>query len=420
MKTSNMNIVALAFLVLVTVDPTFAQSTTSGTSNETRTFTISGIVGLAGVEMRGFPGNPLTDSNGNYSAKVPYGWSGTVTPIKQGYTVIPSSRRYENVISDLRANYGCLLSSVNTSIAGTGIDKVVIIPAGQTRPGDFNSTIEDMRVMLHILDSKVSNEPGSIRGILTDFGDIFNGGNQSSQAIYIQGYGILFMKEVNFPVAINTQTQQNKPQQSQEPSGDTIWQQAKEQVLSGGSNVSGNLPASQNQTIQARVEQLKSDIIDVMKQASNIRQIKPDEWIIVNITGLNQSASRMVSTGTTGVMSGYGAGGYGGYSTGGYGGTSGYGAGGYGAGGYGGYSTGGYGGMSGYGAGTYRGYGAGIGGMAYGTENVNRGSNGGSVDPNASIPSVLTLRAKKSDIDTFAKQELDTEAFRKKVEIYTY
>ena len=63
-----------------------AQNTT-----EQVTCTISGKVEssgipLSGVAMKGLPGNPITGDNGYYSAEVPHGWSGTVIPIKPGYT----------------------------------------------------------------------------------------------------------------------------------------------------------------------------------------------------------------------------------------------------------------------------------------------------------------------------------------------
>ena len=52
---------------------------------------------LAGVEMSGLPGNPLTDGNGLYTAKVPVGWTGTVTPRQAGLVFSPGTRRYSNV-----------------------------------------------------------------------------------------------------------------------------------------------------------------------------------------------------------------------------------------------------------------------------------------------------------------------------------
>ena len=65
------------------------------------TYTISGsIPGLSGVTMRGLPNNPVTDQNGYYSDTVPYGWKGTVTPVKAGYTFEPANRPYPKVTSD--------------------------------------------------------------------------------------------------------------------------------------------------------------------------------------------------------------------------------------------------------------------------------------------------------------------------------
>lgn len=84
----------------------------------------------------------------------------------------------------------------------------------------------------------------------------------------------------------------------------------------------------------------------------------------------------------------YGGGGFGGGA---YGGGGGFGGGIYGGGGgFGGGMMGGYGGMAGYGE---------IG------------------PPSATI---LTIRAKKSDVDDFAKDEFNFEEFVQKVDVFTY
>jgi hypothetical protein len=71
--------------------------------------TISGTVSGAtksGVTLSGLPSNPVTDVNGNYTGTVSYGWSGTVTPTKTGYTFVPVNRSYSNVTSNYTAqNY---------------------------------------------------------------------------------------------------------------------------------------------------------------------------------------------------------------------------------------------------------------------------------------------------------------------------
>ncbi len=63
-------------------------------------FNISGYIksasgaGIEGVLLNGLPGNPVSNSNGYYSADVANGWSGTVTPEKTGYTFIPQTHNY--------------------------------------------------------------------------------------------------------------------------------------------------------------------------------------------------------------------------------------------------------------------------------------------------------------------------------------
>ena len=64
---------------------------------------------ISSVAMPGLPGNPSTNASGDYSAMVNYGWSGTATPSKAGYTFAPTSRTYSNVTAKWTAqNYTAL------------------------------------------------------------------------------------------------------------------------------------------------------------------------------------------------------------------------------------------------------------------------------------------------------------------------
>ncbi|MEJ2633923.1 MAG: hypothetical protein P8184_01365 [Calditrichia bacterium] len=55
---------------------------------------------LSEIVLNGLPGNPSTDSQGFYSASVPQGWTGTVTPSGTGWKFSPESRSYTNVAAD--------------------------------------------------------------------------------------------------------------------------------------------------------------------------------------------------------------------------------------------------------------------------------------------------------------------------------
>ncbi len=77
----------------------------TGTLN---TYTVSGTVTdgsnpLSNVTMNGLPGNPITNASGFYTSEVDYGWSGTVTPFRTGYTFAPVNRVYSSVTADQTA-----------------------------------------------------------------------------------------------------------------------------------------------------------------------------------------------------------------------------------------------------------------------------------------------------------------------------
>jgi hypothetical protein len=64
------------------------------------TYTISGNTGQGGVTLSYTDGTAKTvvsDSSGNYSIVLPFGWSGTITPFKAGYNFSPVNRSYSNL-----------------------------------------------------------------------------------------------------------------------------------------------------------------------------------------------------------------------------------------------------------------------------------------------------------------------------------
>jgi hypothetical protein len=79
--------------------------TNGGDGQPSVQFTISGRVtevhgaGLSGVIMKGLPGAPVTAANGEYTATVAFGFSGTATPTVAYYGFSPPSRSYRLVTS---------------------------------------------------------------------------------------------------------------------------------------------------------------------------------------------------------------------------------------------------------------------------------------------------------------------------------
>lgn len=88
------------------------------------TFTISGTTGVGGVVIKGLPGDPVSNEAGVYTATVEYGWSGTATPEKEGYTFNPASKPYTQVASSqTNQNYAAslIMVPISGSAGGEGV-----------------------------------------------------------------------------------------------------------------------------------------------------------------------------------------------------------------------------------------------------------------------------------------------------------
>ncbi|MFH1883291.1 MAG: hypothetical protein ABIL62_11330, partial [Planctomycetota bacterium] len=369
------------------------------------TYTISGEVGVGGVEMRGLPGNPVTGRNGTYQANVNYGWSGTVKHTKDGYNFEPAELPYSEVIRDLtNQNYSPRRIGPAPMLGRTGSRKVLVIPNTDVKVEDLVEITQDLQVMSHIFDERFK-QPRLVRGrlvgeVFTDFGDFFGRDSRETEAIYIQGYGTLFLMEVNFTFTPPPKSQEQEDEETAEDV-DPTWQRAKQKIFSPRGLGGGSEFVSEERYNVEKIDQLKTELIKTLKHAANIRNLKPDEWIILTVIGQGRqpgefhedyyrsAAPRSRTSGRRRSSSseGGGLGGFGGsYSA--AGGSVSYGA------GYAGSSAGGYGGGM-------------MGGMVYSEM----------APPSATV---LTIRAKKSDVDDFAKGEFDFEQFQQKVEIFTY
>lgn len=106
--------VIILCVVLLSVPMTHGQSVQAVRQK----FTISGSVGLPGVTMQGLPGAPTTDDNGVYTAQVDYGWNGTVSPVKRGWTFEPAQQVYQKITSN-RTDENYTATPVTFTIAGS-------------------------------------------------------------------------------------------------------------------------------------------------------------------------------------------------------------------------------------------------------------------------------------------------------------
>ena len=371
---------------------------------------------IQGVLITTEPGglSAVTDLDGRYSIGVPYGWTGKLTITKSGFEFDPPSVPYNSPVkSDIidgkpmpagtaaaMHRSGARASLPRASGAESG-GSVLIVPTKAVSPVEFTQIAEDMRVMLNILREKLS-EPRTIRGVLYDYGDFFADAGRATEALYLQGYAAVFMLKTDFPLSVPPAPGQAVNPKAQ--AGDPVWQRARDRLYAP-QNVGPYGPAGlPREADQKSLDQLKADLVQTLQHAANIRNIDPNEWIILTVT--ERSGASPIG-GFGGGMSGMGM--MGGMS---YGGATGSSGGGYGVGGS-------VGGVASYGGASLSP--SGDGGLRWERRaGAARGRSASQAPASPAPATVLTIQAKKADINAFAEGKLSFELFQQRVKVFTY
>jgi hypothetical protein len=127
-------------------------------------------------------------------------------------------------------------------------------------------------------------------------------GGRWVEASYIEGFGAVFNLKVRFPLvsaaAPDKDTQSNQ--------ADSEWEQAR-RALAGGAP---DDPRRHNPYEKARrfnpnlLETLKKRVVELLRNASNLRHVQPEEWVAVTFSGPpNSLAHRRKAFGGSGLAS---------------------------------------------------------------------------------------------------------------------
>ena len=241
---------------------------------------------------------------------------------------------------------------------------VLVIPSEQIKTEDLVAVIEDMNVMARIFEKNLQQARiSTARGGLFLSGDYMFGtllgrGRGAMQSMYLQGYGALFLMKVDFPLSPPPQVEQEK-ETKKENGADPVWTEMKREMFEPEESRRRRTDRSEQKKYDAeKVENLKATLVKALKHAANIRSLKPDESVVLTITGSGQSAGdAMIVTTKAIVVNGEN------------------------------------------------------------TRIVKESVPGGA---GFTSHTVLVIRTKKSDIDSFAKGDLDFDQFRQRTQMFTY
>jgi len=179
--------------------------------------------------------------------------------------------------------------------SGSG-GRALVIPKEATDAKSLAEVEEDMNVMAHILEKAASGDRKSGRAMGIPVFGKFSWGGSSPQNLFIEGSGALFFLSVNYPLQ-PAPDKEAVTETKEKPTSE--WDEAKKEMAGprggGGADafaVLGELErnfmwdnGSSSPYDAGKVEDLKTDLIAVLKNAANIRKLKGDETVTVVVNG---------------------------------------------------------------------------------------------------------------------------------------
>lgn len=141
---------------------------------------------------------------------------------------------------------------------------------------------EDLAVMSRILDKAAQNgdedRPRHAMGINVLFGP----GPQPFHSLYLEGYGALFLINAGFPLL----PPPSKPEpQKEEPPSNSTWEQTRRELNGQPYRERRVVALPAEEYSEERVSKLKDAVLEALKNAPNIRDLKSEEWITVAVFG---------------------------------------------------------------------------------------------------------------------------------------
>jgi hypothetical protein len=174
---------------------------------------------------------------------------------------------------------------------------------------------------------------------------------------------------VDFPLSAPPEAEKQQEEKPKKENVDEVWEETRQQIYEPQETIRTGRGAERREVKYDadKVEKLKTTLIESLKHAANIRILKPDESVILSITGSGVSSDKIV-----GII--------------GYPGTD-----------------------------------QKLVIEKSGGKQITKVYTGGLPDDlQLSSPTVLVIRVKKTDIDNFAKGGLNLDGFRQRVQIISY
>jgi len=170
---------------------------------------------------------------------------------------------------------------------GSASDHAVLVVPSEDMPAETLAELAtDLDVMCAVLDRLLGDAGLKTRS----WGPHVNRYRRSTRSLYLPGFGVLFLIEVDFPLAAPQQTEQPTDVQTT----DTVWEEVRTGMRSQTTRGRRAARSTQVQYDELKVQSLTRTLQRAMKHCANVRHIGPKENIVALAIEAPQSRSAVM------------------------------------------------------------------------------------------------------------------------------
>lgn len=162
----------------------------------------------------------------------------------------------------------------------------LVVAGPDTDPKRIDAVQEDLAIMSHLLERAAGNKTQDMF-----FGTAMNvplhtlGPQRMVRGLYLDGYGAVFMLNVRLPLTAgppDVEKSKGNAKSNWERSKRELFGPPDHDVLIQADDPFGGAPEGYD---KRKVDELQRQLLECLKEAVNIRELKPEEMIVVAVMG---------------------------------------------------------------------------------------------------------------------------------------
>ncbi len=182
---------------------------------------------------------------------------------------------------------------IRVGFSGAQSDRQLVLPADDASSESVTTLREELAIMARLFAKAADPENGKRSAFRVDLWQLGLGKGRDLDALYLDGYGAVFLLAVDFPLVEAPKAAEQKD--AAKADKDTAWEQARRELSGKDGDLPGDLEREDDQEPAKydadKVAGLRKRIAETFRHAANLKSVKAGELVVVQVTGKATRAS---------------------------------------------------------------------------------------------------------------------------------